>query len=88
MFQQAQTGTVWNPYKPERSCECTVCEVVRERGKGRRGSKGKPLVHCDFLQPGQLFLKGQLSSSVRCSSEQQTAAKRAASSRHIRKNKS
>lgn len=41
MFQQAQTGTVWNPYKPERSCECTVCEVVRERGKGEEGFKRK-----------------------------------------------
>lgn len=30
----------------------------------KRSSQGKSLVHCDFLQPGQLFLKGQLPSSV------------------------
>lgn len=34
-FPAGTTGTVWKPYKPDRSCEYTVCEVVRERGQGR-----------------------------------------------------
>lgn len=78
------TGTIWNPYKSEGSYVCFACEV--EKG-GEEGGK-KSLVHCDFLQPGQLFLKGQLSSSALYPSEQQTAAECAASSRHIRKSRS
>lgn len=82
------TGTVRNPYKPERSCESTVCEVVGERGKGEEGLKRKISGPLWLSSAGQSFLKGQLSSSGLHSSEQQTAAECAASSRHSGKSKS
>lgn len=28
------TGTIWNPYKSEGSCECIMCEVEKGRGEG------------------------------------------------------
>lgn len=55
--------------------------------KGRRqGFKKNLWSTCDILQLGQMFLllKEQLPSSALYSSEQQTAAKFAASSRHLR----
>lgn len=59
------TGTMWNPYKPERSCVCMVCEVVREWGKGEEEFQRKIPGPLWLSSAWTVVLKGTV--SLQCS---------------------